>query len=322
MSEDFFQDIKLLGSAEIERLISMKEAIHAMEQAFASFSDGSSHVPQRYISGIKNMDLFFKPAYNENLGRIAVKMITQKKGELPPGSPAILGVVLLLDMASGAVLSMMDGAFLTALRTGAASGIATKLLARADAETVAVFGCGAQGKTQLEAVCQVRPVKKALLYDLDAEKAGALKQEMEEKLHISIRVEQHLTKLKEADIICTATNAEKALFSQKDISDGVHINAIGSYTPRMQEIDPLIIKGGRLFADSRKAVLKESGDLIRPIREGIFSDAIIEAEIGDLINNQVTGRDNDRENTIFKSVGLGVQDLYVANAIYEKYGKS
>jgi ornithine cyclodeaminase/alanine dehydrogenase-like protein (mu-crystallin family) len=319
MSDRIFQDIKLLTSADIKSLISMENAIHAMEKAFASFSEGTSRVPQRYVSRINNLDLFFKPAYNEKMGRIAVKIITQKQDGNFQGIPTILGVVLLLDMKTGAILAMMDGSYITALRTGAAGGIATKLLARENAETVAVFGCGEQGKTQLEAVCNVRPIKRALLYDLNTDAANKAKMEMEGKLNISIRVVNDLEHLKQADIICTATNSEKPLFSRKDISKGVHINAIGSYKPNMQEIDPSIIKSGKLFVDSQESVLKESGDLIKPINEHLFTNSIIEAEIGELINKKVGGRHDDNEITIFKSVGLGVQDLFVANAIYEKY---
>jgi len=297
----------------------MEEAIIAMKQAFASFSDGSSKVPSRYVSGINNLDLFLKPAYSEKLGRMAVKIITQKKDGNLEGIPSILGVVLLMDLKTGAILSMMDGAYITALRTGAAGGIATKLLAREEAETVAVFGCGAQGKTQLEATCAIRPIKQALLYDLNLDAANKVKTEMERKLNISIRVEKNLEHLKQADIICTATNSEEPLFSLKDISKRVHINAIGSYKPNMQEIDPSIIKSGKLYVDSRESVLKESGDLIKPISEKFFTDSVIEAEIGELINKQNIGLHTDNEITIFKSVGLGVQDLFIANAIFEKY---
>lgn len=319
MSDQFFQDIKMLNTEEIKSLISMNEAIDSMELAFASFSEGSSKVPQRHITSINNLDLFLKPAYSEKLGRIAVKIITQKKGGNLQGIPAILGVVLLLDSKTGAILSMMDGAYITALRTGAAGGIATKLLARKEAATVAIFGCGAQGKTQLEAVCNVRPIKRALLYDHNFDAAFKVKTEMEEKLNISIDIEKNLEQLKQADIICTATTSETPLFSRKDISTGVHINAIGSYKPNMQELDPFIIKEGKLFVDSRESVLKESGDLIKPIAEHIFTDRIIDAEIGELINKKTAGRNTDNEITIFKSVGLGVQDLYAAHAIFEKF---
>jgi len=318
ISDQLFNDIKLLSTVDIKSLISMEEAIVAVEQAFASYSDGTSYVPQRYVSGIPGigMDLFFKPAYNEKLGKIAVKILTQKKTGTQRGIPGILGVVLLIDTESGAIVSMIDGTYLTALRTGAASGVATKLLARKNAETVAVFGCGAQGRTQLEAVCCVRPIKHVLLYDVNIESAKQLKMSMEQELNITIDVEEDLQKLRHADVICTATNSRDPLFSIDDISVGVHINAIGSYKPDMQEIHPQIIELSLLFADSTEAVLKESGDLIKPINDHVFSNDIIKAEIGDLINQKVMGRQNDDEISVFKSVGLGVQDLFVANAIY------
>lgn len=297
----------------------MNEAINTMQEAFASYSDGSSYVPQRYISGINKLNLFLKPAYSEKLGRIAVKIITQKTdGELEK-TPAILGVVMLIDIKTGAILSMMDGAYITALRTGAASGIATRLLAKKDAETLAIFGCGVQGKTQLEAVCNVKDIKEVQLYDLNTTAAQKLKTEMEEEFNISIRIVHDIRDLEKADIICTATDTAKPLFSLHDISKGTHINAIGSYQPHMQEIDPEIIRNARLFVDSRESVLKESGDLIKPINDGLLTEEIIKAEIGELINKKTTGRENNNEVTIFKSVGLGVQDLFMASKIYDKH---
>jgi len=318
--EEIFSNIKTITSEEIKCLVSTAEAIDTMEIAFASYSEGKSCVPDRYVSEIPDagMDLFLKPAYSKALGRIAVKILTQKKGGALAGVPAILGVVLLLDMKSGAILSVTDGSYLTALRTGAASGIATKLLARENSETMAVFGCGAQGRTQLEAVCAIRPIKNALLYDLNRDTVEKMRSEMEKKLNISIQVEQNLEKLKKADIICTATNAKGPLFGINDISKGVHINAVGSYRPDMQEIDPEILLSGSLFTDSGVSVLKESGDLIKPINDGYFSKNIIKGDIGEVINLKVRGRIDANDITIFKSVGLGVQDLFMANTIYNK----
>ncbi|PLX13731.1 MAG: ornithine cyclodeaminase family protein [Marinilabiliales bacterium] len=320
MSEQNFQDIKILSESDIKGLLNMGDAINAMESAFSSFSEGSTYVPQRSVSSINDLNLFLKPAYNEKLGRICVKILTQKK-EAKPGIPTILGVVLLMDMKTGAILSMMDGASITALRTGAASGIATKLLAAENSDTMAVFGCGTQGKTQVEAVCNVRPIKRALLYDLNTDAAVKLKREIEEKENISVEVVNSPEYLYDVNIICTATNSKNPLFSWNDITKGTHINAIGSYKPEMQEIDPEIIKNGNLFVDSKESVLKESGDLIKPINENIFDESVIIGEIGELINNKINGRRDDNEITIFKSVGLGVQDLFMANMIYEKYSQ-
>ncbi len=315
-----FEDLKLFDILDIKKVVSMGDAIKLMEEAYSSYSKGNSYVPQRYISDLQclSMDLFFKPVYSEELGKIAVKILTQKRGATIPGIPTIVGVVLLLDSKSGEVLSLIDGTYLTALRTGASSGIATQYLAREDSETVAIFGCGAQGVTQLEAVCNVRPIKRALLYDLNVSAATKLKEQMQDKLDISLSVEKNLGNLRKADVICTATGSGAPLFSIDDISGGIHINAIGSFKPYMQEISPRIIQSCRLFVDSREAVLKEAGDLIKPIKEGVIQSTFVRDEIGDLINDDCDGRQSPDEITLFKSVGLAVQDLFVANAVYSR----
>lgn len=320
-AEEIFKSIKLLGSDDIRSVVSMNEAIDVMEIAFASYSSGKSQVPHRFVSGIPDagMDLFLKPAYDKLLGRIAVKILTQKTGGAPGDIPSILGVVLLIDMKTGAILSMIDGTYLTALRTGAAGGIATKLLARENAETVAIFGCGTQGRTQLEAICNIRPIKEVFLYDLNIKAAKKLKSEMEKIMDILIHAEEDLQNLKNAEIICTATDSKKPLFTRNDISKGAHINAIGSYKPDMQEIDPQIFKEGIIFTDSTDSVLKESGDLIKPIKDGFITEKIIKGEIGDVVNTVVEGRSSADEITVFKSVGLGVQDLFIADLIYNKF---
>jgi ornithine cyclodeaminase/alanine dehydrogenase len=320
-SDDLFRNIKLLTSNDIKDLVSMNDAVQAMQQAFASYSSGKSQVPQRYVAAFKetNMDLFLKPAYSKVLGKAAIKILTQNNMKEQRDIPSILGVVLLIDMGTGATLAMMDGAYITALRTGAASGLATKCLALRNAETLAIFGCGAQAKTQFEAISTVRSIKKVLLYDINLNAANELKKYICSKEKVTVQIQTDLKDLKQAEIICMVTNAESPLFSPDDISKGVHINAIGSYKPNMQEIDPRILKEGLLFVDSRESVLKESGDLIKPINNKIFTSEIIKAEIGDLLNGKALGRQTQEEITIFKSVGLGVQDLYMANKIFESY---
>ena len=315
-----FENLKLFDIHDIRKVVSMEDAIWLMEEAYASYSKGTSYVPQPYVSDLPGltMDLIFKPVYNVDLGKIAVKILTQKQGGAERGFPTIVGVVLLMDSISGEVLSMIDGTYLTALRTGACSGIATRYLAREDSETLAVFGCGAQGATQLEAVCKVRPIKRALLYDINYHTAAKLKAQMQEKLDIKLSVEKSLGKLKTADVICTATGSVAPLFSMDEISRGVHINAIGSFKPHMQEISPRIIQMCRLFVDSREAVLKEAGDLIIPMKEGVIPGTFVRDEIGDLINEECEGRRYPDEITLFKSVGIAVQDLFVANAVYSR----
>jgi len=311
-------DIKLITSTDVREMVNMEKAVELMKDAFSSFAMGNCYIPQRYISSFNDIsvDIFFKPVYCKELGRICMKMLTQKIANFERSRPTILGIVMLFDAETRETLAIIDGTYLTALRTGAASGIATKYLARTDAETVAVFGCGAQGRTQLEAVCAVRPVKMAMVFDIDPVASEQFKSELSQKLGIEIVIETDKNALKEADIICTATNSESPLFGKEDIKDGVHINAIGSYKPNMQEIDPEILKNSKIYVDSSKAVLSESGDFIKPISDRLITSDCIHAEIGDLIIGKKTGRQSPDEITVFKSVGLAVQDLYIANEVH------
>jgi len=312
--------IILIKSSEIQQNFKMIEAIDAMEEAFSSLSSGESFVPLRYVTTMAGgaLNLMLKPAAVDSLNRAAIKILSQKEMGAFRGIPAIIGIVLVLDTETGEILSIMDGEYLTALRTGAASGLATKYFARKNAEVVAIFGCGAQGKTQLEAVAAVRSVKKAWVFDKSQRIAEGFVSEMQGKLDINIQIADNTGVLKECDVICTATNSETPLFFKEDLKEGVHLNAIGSYKPNMQEIDPCILKHARIFADQKKACLAESGDFIKPINAGLFAENHIYGDIGEFPLKRIEGRTSESEITVFKSVGVAIQDFVVANRIYEK----
>ncbi len=296
----------------------MNQAIDAMAQAFSSLSSGECFIPMRVVTRLPSNDLLmlFKPAFVEKDKQVTVKFITQRENSSIPGVPAIQGIVLVIDSVTGEILSIMDGGYITALRTGAASGLATRLLAGKDARTLALFGCGAQGKTQIEAVLCERDIKKILVFDKNRDLASRFMEEMQEKLNPEMVLCEDTSILKEADIICTATNATAPLFKKEDVKKGAHVNAIGSFQPHMQELDPWLIREARVFLDSREACLKESGDLIKPIQEGIISENHIAGEIGDFLLNRISGRESEEQITIFKSVGVAIQDYAVATDIY------
>jgi ornithine cyclodeaminase/alanine dehydrogenase len=298
----------------------MEDAIKLMELAFSSYSDKQCYVPPRYVNAIPGTDLtmILKPVYMKNIGRMAIKILSQYEQTGNTSFPAITGIVLLLDGDSGQILGLMDGSYVTALRTGAASGIATDYLARKDAEIMAVFGCGVQGRTQLEAVAGVRDIKQVYIYDINPDRAEIFKQEMSGRLDLVITHTDDLDQLKKADIICTSTNSRSPLFSMDHIKDGVHINAIGSYKPFMQEIDPGIIKRSRLYVDSIDSCIRESGDIIIPLKAGIISGDHVIGEIGSVILGRADPRISDEDITVFKSVGIAIQDLVVANEAYRK----
>lgn len=296
----------------------MKEAIDAMERAFTSLSSKECHIPMRVVTRLPADDLLmlYKPALVEKDRRVTVKFITQRERTPIPGIPAIQGIVMVMDSLTGEIISILDGNHITALRTGAASGLATRLFARKDTRTMALFGCGAQGKTQVEAVMCERAINKILVFEKDRNRANRFIDELQGETSSEMLYCEDTSALNDADIICTATNATAPLFKREDVKRGVHINAIGSFQPHMQELDPRLIRDARIFLDSTEPCLKESGDLIKPIREGIFSENHIAGEIGDFLLNRIGGRESDDQVTIFKSVGVAIQDYVVATDIY------
>lgn len=296
----------------------MQKAIDAMEGAFASLSSGESYVPQRFVSALptKRMLMLFKPAFVEKDKRVTVKFLTQRDRTCLSGLPTIQGVILVIDSVSGEILSMMDGEYVTALRTGAASGLATRFFARKEAKTMALFGCGTQGRTQLEAVCCERDIQKVYLFDRFKKSAERLIADMQEKMSAQLSFCEDTEVLKDVGIICTATNATAPLFKLEELKPGVHINAIGSFQPHMQELDPFLVKAAKVYVDQTAPCLSESGDLIKPLEAGIIQNDHLMGEIGDFVLNRLKGRESENEITIFKSVGVAIQDYAVATDIY------
>ncbi len=312
--------IVLIKSGDIKKHFTMNEAIDAMESAFASLSAGEVEVPQRYVTGITGEDLimFMKPAYSKKDRRAGIKILTQKEGRTVEGLPTIIGIVLLIDAYTGEILSIMDGEHLTALRTGAAGGIAAKYLSREDSSVMALFGCGTQGRTQLEAVNCVRNIKKVWVFDKFKNSALNFVEQMKDKVEAEIAYTDDLEVLKECDIICTATNSNSPLFGREHIKEGAHINAIGAFKPEMQEIDPAVIKEARIFVDQLEPALNEAGDIIKAINAGAIAPGHIAGELGSCILGNIKGRTGSNNITLFKSVGVAIQDYEVANKIYEK----
>lgn len=296
----------------------MKQAIDAMERAFTSLSSTECHIPMRVVTRLPADDLLllYKPAFVAKDRKVTVKFLTQRERTMIPGIPAIQGIIIVIDSITGEILSVMDGGNITALRTGAASGLATRLFAGKEANTMALFGCGAQGKTQIEAVLCERPVRKILIFEKNRDRAYRFIEKLQGETSAEIVFCEDTSALNEADIICTATNATAPLFKREDVKKGVHINAIGSFQPHMQELDPRLIRDARVFTDSTEPCLKESGDLIIPLREGIINKDHIAGEIGDFLLKQIKGRESDDQITIFKSVGVAIQDYMVATDIF------
>jgi ornithine cyclodeaminase/alanine dehydrogenase-like protein (mu-crystallin family) len=310
--------LKLLSASDIRRALPMDEAIRSVETAFIEFSAGRAEMPPRTrISPDPSRGTtLFMPAYLPSSSALGAKVISIFPANVSRSIPTIHALVLMIDPATGLPLGLLDGSTLTALRTGAASGVATKHLSRADASAAAIFGAGVQGRTQLEAVCAVRSIHRACVFDPSTGRAEEFAREMSARggaVPRDIRIASTPAEaVRETDIICTATTALKPVFRDADLPSGVHINAVGSYEPHVQEIPVETLGRAVIVVDSLEASFAETGDFIIPVRAGLFSREMVRGEIGRIASGDLPGRRSDSELTLFKSVGLAVQDMAVA----------
>ncbi len=307
--------IRVLSGQELSKVLTMKDCINAMKDAFSALWKGEVEVPLR--TGIDmvpdNGGALFMPVYLSNISRVGIKTVMINKDNPGKGLPFIHAMVMLFDSHTGAPLALMDGEVITAMRTGAVSGLATTLLGREDAKVAAVIGTGTQGETQLEAVCCARKIDRAYVFDLDRDRAEAYAVKMSKKLEIEVVRATSEKMLLKADVVCTSTSSQKPVFDDANIANGTHINGVGSYRPDMAEIAPRTIQRAKVIVDQKKGCLSEAGDLIQAIQQGFITADHIHGELGDVINESVPARENDREITVFKSVGIAVQDLVTAD---------
>ena len=306
--------IRVISAEEVRKAISMEQAIETVKAAFGQLSKGRASVPIRTQLGVPLHDgvTLFMPAYLEQTGELGMKMVSVFSGNLDQGLPTINAMVTLISARTGLPTAIIDGTYLTALRTGAASGAATDLMARKDARTVSVLGTGVQGRTQLRAVCSVRAIERVVVFDKRSDAAEAFREELKPILDVQIDLADSAAEaIRASDVVCTATTSKTPVFAHSDVNPGTHINAIGSFTPQMQELPGETVAGSLLVVDSREAAWAESGDLIIPRNEGRITEDSVHAEIGDIVNGVKSGRDNDEQITLFKSVGNAVQDVSV-----------
>jgi alanine dehydrogenase len=319
--------LRIISREEVKSAVSMAQAIETVKSAFAQLSKGRARVPIRTQLGIPLHDgvTLFMPAYLEDTDELGMKMVSVFSGNLERGLPIINAIVTLVDPETGLPAAIIDGTYLTALRTGAGSGAATDLLARADARTVAILGTGVQGRSQLQAVCTVRSIERVLVFDTRRRAAERFRDEMAEagppipdQIEVASTAKEAVSR---ADVVCTATTSTTPVFLDSDVKPGAHINAIGSFTPQMQELPAETVSRALLVVDSREAVWAEAGDLIIAKERGLLTESSVHAEIGEIVLGTKPGRARDDQVTLFKSVGNAVQDVSVGARILEEAKK-
>ncbi len=312
----------LLTEDDVKSVLTMADTIEAVEEAFREYALGEVQVPLRI--GVKI------PAYQGFHGVMqayvggAVDALAVKTGSMYRNNPAqhnlpgIILYVLLYDPEKGTLLSIMGGNHLTAMRTAAVCGVATKYLAREDSEVLGLFGAGVEGRTQVLAIHEVRPLKKVKVFDPAPGKSASLAEEMAAATGIEISpVDDPKEAVANCDIVSTTSSSATPVFEGSWLEDGTHVNAIGSHSPDVQELDSDTMARARVVVDSIEAVLAEAGDFIMPIKQGLFTRDHIYAELGELITGAKKGRASKEEITLFKSVGLALQDAAAAAKTYQ-----
>lgn len=307
-----------LSRSDLRQLITMREAIDLMKVAFQELSYGRAASPLRTVIDVHehNGVTLLMPGYVPAAKALGVKVVSVFTGNRARNIPTIHALVTLIDYETGVPIGIMDGAFLTALRTGAVSGAATELGARPDSRTLVVIGAGAQGITQAAAVCTVRPIDRVIAVDVFPESLARFKESAERDWPILAGKIETATDAASvvglADVICTSTTSKLPVFSDADLKPGVHINGVGAYTPAMQEIPSATVARALVTVDNTEAAYAEAGDMINPVAEGLVTIEHYSRELGHVVAGDRAWRTSPDQVTFFKSVGNAVQDVVVA----------
>ncbi len=317
--------IVVLNEADMRRVFSMKDAVQADKDALQLYSEGKSNIPLRANLNVPEHEgqSLYMYGYAAPAHALGVKIVSVYPKNIEKGLTSVPATMVLVNSETGEVSAILDGTFLTRIRTGAVSGAATDVLARKDSKVFALFGTGGQAETQLEAVLTVRPIELVKVYDLSTERAQAFADKMTAQLGGKYAVKivaaaSPAEALQDADIVTTVTTAHRAVFDGKLLKKGAHVNGVGSYTPEMAEVDEYVVThADKVYVDTRDGAVNESGDLIQPIQKGTFSADKVTGELGEVISGTAVGRESDEELTFFETTGSAVLDLVTAQRIYE-----
>jgi alanine dehydrogenase len=317
-------DMLIVDGATVVQIFTMTDAVALMRQAFTALTAGRVQQPLRQVLHAPGGEAFaVMPAWlsrdDGGTGALGVKTITVVPGNPARGLPAHNGLVLVFDPETGVPVAAVDAASVTAIRTAAASAVATDALALPDAGVVAVLGAGTQAHSHIEAMAAVRRVRQFRLWNRSPVRAHALAERVRARLDIpAVVCEEIPAATLTADIVCTTTASAQPLLSAADLAGGAHVNAVGASFPHTRELDGSVVRRARVFVDRRESALNEAGDLLVPMREGDFAAGDIRGEIGEVLLGRCPGRTGPDELTVFESLGLAVQDVLSARHIWER----
>lgn len=306
--------MRIMEEAEVRKVVSAEKCVEIMNKALLDLEEGRCEMPPRLITIMPNTAKFgFMPAW---LGDYyGAKVLTAYGPNAGTGYPTHIGYVMLFESEHSTVAGLVDATAVTEIRTGAVSAVATDVLARKDAHSMAIIGAGAQARSHTAAIVSVRKIDSITVYDMRPEASAAFKSEIEAQYGIPVTICQSVAEcVKDADIICTLTPSKEPILTRDMVKPGAHVNAVGTFTPATREASSDLVAASRLYADQVAAMKRESGEYLIPLQEGLITEDHIVGSIGEVLAGRKPGRQTDEEITLFDALGLAVED--VATAVY------
>ncbi|MBQ6622373.1 MAG: ornithine cyclodeaminase family protein [Mogibacterium sp.] len=304
--------MRIVEYDEVVARLDMETCIGLMKEAFMALESGKASQSVRTLTFLPQGEIFgFMPAYLGKEDCFGAKIVTQFPQNFGTGYPSHSGYVMVFESEHGTCLGMADANAITQIRTGCVSAAATDVLARADAKSLGIIGCGAQGRSHLNAILAVRPaIDTVKVYDIFREGAERFKAEMEAKHGIPITVcDSAEEAVKDCDIVCTVTPSKEAYLKAEWIKPGAHVNCVGTFSPTTREATSELVAASKLYADQIEAMKKESGEYLIPLAEGLITEDHVVGSIGQVLLGTAPGRESEDEITLFDALGLAVEDV-------------
>jgi alanine dehydrogenase len=313
----------VISRKDLENILAMEEVIEAVEAAFTDYAQGRWVIPSRTHFTLPEGIMLYMPSFlspgTEGKGILGAKLVSVFPGNPEKGLPLIYGLYLLYDPSTGRPLALIDGVYLTGIRTGAASAVATKYLSRKDSRALGIIGTGVQAGFHLMAILAVRELEVCYLFDWMEDRARRFTEDYSDKLGVNLEVLSSADEVVgKSDVVVTVTTSPTPVFSGSSLREGTHLNVIGAFTPETREVDSETVKKASLFVDSYEGALSEAGDLLIAMKEGVISRQDIRAELSEVVTGIMPGRTTEDEITLFKSVGFAIEDAAVARLAYDR----
>ena len=319
------QHFRLINEQQVRSLLPMTDLIAAMESALAKFSAREVLQPVRSVLTVGPTKAYFglMPAYIPAPASLGAKLVTVFGDNHKKNLPSHLATIMLLDPDTGALVAMMDGRYITEARTAAVSAVSTRFLGRAGASTLAIIGSGVQARSHLEAYQHVRQLKQVRIWSPSAPSRQRFVDDMSAEYPMPIiAADSAEAAIRGADLIVLVTSSPTPVIEDQWVSEGAHVVCVGACRPTQQEMPPMLVKRSRLYVDSRDAAVLEAGDIVRNIADGLFDASHIRGEIGEVVLGRVGGRASDSDITVFKSLGMAVEDVVAADLVFRRASES